>query len=997
MKKLSVLIIAAAALFAGCNNLTVEKNKDSKSGNVTINIGNQSRTISPMSGYSLSDFTNWTITFEEQNGFDKFFKTVTKDNLTFTVPAGLYTVTAESSYTPPVPEDGGSVATLTLTGTKTDVEIGANTKVNISVGLAKEKTGNFKYTLTGDVSSGYVSLVNMKKGGTSYSAEIQSADIQSEDPSEETSEEPALNAVYNGKTSELVVTGTGLKSGFYKLYVTDTPVVGVDNTGAVIYYDTDAVIYYDIGDFLVEIADDLETTGSASSVSESQTQVVYYGTNATKTGYNGKFPFARKNVNDILQLLITNKKWKFATIYMNTDVPELDVVVINQLRKAMTAGNRSESGDGYYVNIKGVSVDTLIDLSATKKQASADEASEGWTSCFTVAGGTELSLNAKSADENTDVSEKKLVIDNADAGIQTLTLKDGVTVTTSSLYGISEKLTVKLGDYNTYEKTPFLVYSDVESIPELSIDFADEGYVAAQKTESKTSDERTGGRLYTISWYARRAYSIEAGIDTATLDFNITTSAENTTTNGDITTIPIAADTKIVFETSPLAPDKSYTYAWYLTGNSATLLSMEPTYEFAPTTAKDFNFTDGEPIKIACVVSDDKGNWGSAVFEFVLTAAQSPIVLYNNQAYDTDDGSELTLGLAAFDKITKDQTIGTPLLEGAIRDFCFDGNCNLYVVTKVDSSYTIYKYTYSLFSGYSSESQTVATAAVDDAGGWQVVSCDTTNGYLFTVSDGQITVFVPGDQGYAEYPLEVPVDEIKADAPNLFSPTEGVTYSYSTEITNIAVSNHKLYIAMDVIQRGGDEPETAQIIARYTYSAPEGSGGSITLTLNGYVAAGKFKVFEDESEYPLTVNDMMVQDSKLYVLVSQQEGSSGSLRHRGALLTITDDNGSLSLTSTYGANTEYEYANDVLDAKTFYAPQKFLAVMPKKLVIADEGYIISDYSKFFVDGEAEFINRVVTVDLDNTDNSSAVNVNVSFDLYISIAGTPGSSTYINYQ
>ena len=30
MKKLSVLILAAAALFAGCNNLTVEKNKDSK-------------------------------------------------------------------------------------------------------------------------------------------------------------------------------------------------------------------------------------------------------------------------------------------------------------------------------------------------------------------------------------------------------------------------------------------------------------------------------------------------------------------------------------------------------------------------------------------------------------------------------------------------------------------------------------------------------------------------------------------------------------------------------------------------------------------------------------------------------------------------------------------------------------------------------------------------------------------------------------------------------
>ena len=71
---------------------------------------------------------------------------------------------------------------------------------------------------------------------------------------------------------------------------------------------------------------------------------------------------------------------------------------------------------------------------------------------------------------------------------------------------------------------------------------------------------------------------------------------------------------------------------------------------------------------------------------------------------------------------------------------------------------------------------------------------------------------------------------------------------------------------------------------------------------------------------------MMVQDSTLYVLVSQKDGSSfDSLTHRGALLTITYDNGELTLTS-YGANTQ-TYAEDALGADTFYAPQRFLAVM----------------------------------------------------------------------
>ncbi|MBQ6056257.1 MAG: hypothetical protein IJL34_01160 [Treponema sp.] len=961
MKKLSVLILAAAALFAGCNNLTVEKNKDSKSGNVTINIGNQSRTISPMSGVSLEKIEEWTITFEDQNGFiDDIVQTGMGGSFTFTVPAGLYTVTAESSYTPKT-ADGNDGTKLTLIGEKTDVEIGDYTPVNISVGLKKEETGDFKYTLTGYV-SGFVSLVNMKTGVLSYSAKIQE---------EEPSDEPDLKAVYNSKTLELVVTGTGLKSGFYKMYITDTDISGAENP--------DAVIYYDIGDFLVEIADDLETTGFASSVSESQTQVVYFGTNdTTATGYNGKFPFARKNVNEILKLLITNKKWQFVDIYMDTDSPELDVVVINQLRKAMIAGDRSESEEGYEVNIINPAGETLIALSATKEEATEDEASEEWKSYLALPAATKLSLNADSEDKYPGES-KKLVIDSADrtdAGIQTLTLEDGVTVVTTSLYGINQKeLTVKLDNYNTYEKTEFLVFTDVETIPEMSIVFVDEaggedtGYIAAQKTVSEDEDGP-----YTISWYARRAYSIEAGIDTATLDFNITTSA-GTKTDG-VTTIPVAADTKIVFETSLGDPD-AYYFAWYLTGDSPTLLSMDSTYEFAPTTAKEFDFTDGEPITIACVVSDDKGNWGSAVFQFVLTAGQSPIILYNNQR--SDAGSTFTKGLAAFDTIEEGQSINSSLLDGAITDFCFDGNCNLYVVT----GSSIVKYAYSLFSGYSLDEEGSLPDAKSEI---NAISCDTTNGYIFYLSGGTVYVYDPSS--LTTYTLDdVSVDEEVYDR---FSKTDDVNYSYSTEITNIAVSNHTLYIAMDVIQRGGDEPETAQIIARYTY---EKSDESIALTRYGYVAAGASEVFSDTSSVAVTVNDMMVQDSKLYVLVSQQAGrSSSSVTHRGALLTITDNNGSLTLTS-YGAN-DNNYAKKALDKdeKTFYAPQKFLAVMPKKLVIADEGFWIDESNNYGV------VNRVVTVDLaeDVKDYSSeAVNVNVSFDLNISISAC--GSLYVDVK
>ncbi len=974
MKKLSVLILVAVALFAGCNNLTVEKDKDSKSGNVTINIANQSRTISPMSGYSLSDFEEWEITFKDQSGFiDDIPMTATKDNLVFTVPAGIYTVVAKGSYTP-VSGEGISGEELTLTGTKTDVEIGDYAEVNISVGLAKETTGDFSYTLSGIV-SGFVSLVNMKTGGQNYSAQIQE---------EETSDESALKAVVDADNKKVLVTGTGLVSGFYKLYVTDTEIIGAENT--------DAVIYYDIGDFLVEIADDLTTTGSASSVSSSQIQAVYYGTNDTETGYNGKFPFARKNVNDILKLLIDNKKWQNATIYME-EVPELDVVVINQLREAMTKGDRSESLDSCYsAEIIDQSSNYLIGIYAQRKGESNDS-QVTWTSTLSVQNATELSLNANSADESTDESEKELVIDSFETRevyVTSLILEDGVTVVTSSLYGINQKeLTVNLDDYNTYEKTPFLVYSDVASIPEMSIVFANGSYVAAQKT---ISDDEQGP--YTISWYARVACPNEPVVNEAIPAFSITAEVENVTITGG--TIPVAAGSTIKFSISSEELDESYAYTWYFTGDSKTLLSIDSVYQFAPTTAEDFNFTDGQTITLACVVSDGAGNWRSEVYEFVLTAAQSPIILYNNQMYDTRDGTDLTLGLAAFDEIEPGQAISSFLHEGETTDFCFDGNCNLYAVTvKKDevtstTTSTISKYAYSLLKGYSPDSTQTVQSKVN------AISCDTTNGYLFAGSGAQITVFIPGEGGYTIYTLDVPVDEITADG-SIFSETDGITYSYETEITDIAVSKPALYIAMDVIQTGEEEPKTARIIARYTYSTPEGSGGSITLTRNSHVAVGvgEFTVFEDVSDYPLTVNDMMVQDSKLYVLVSQQEGSNDKLRHRGALLTITDDNGSLSLTSTYGANTA-AYATSKLGADTFYAPQKFLAVMPKKLVIADEGYYIEDYNVFEVDQEAVFINRVVTVDLDDPSESTYVNVNVSFDLDVSISGTKPDS-YMNYR
>ena len=75
--------------------------------------------------------------------------------------------------------------------------------------------------------------------------------------------------------------------------------------------------------------------------------------------------------------------------------------------------------------------------------------------------------------------------------------------------------------------------------------------------------------------------------------------------------------------------------------------------------------------------------------------------------------------------------------------------------------------------------------------------------------------------------------------------------------------------------------------------------------------------------------------------------------------------------------------------KAFYGPKKFIAIKPKKLVIADEGYC------FYTDSNEAFcfknVNRVVTVDLESFAISSVEDVSVAFETDAS--GNLNSSGY----
>lgn len=162
--------------------------------------------------------------------------------------------------------------------------------------------------------------------------------------------------------------------------------------------------------------------------------------------------------------------------------------------------------------------------------------------------------------------------------------------------------------------------------------------------------------------------------------------------------------------------------------------------------------------------------------------------------------------------------------------------------------------------------------------------------------------------------------------------------------------------------------------------------------------------FTDALGTPM-ITDMLYQDGRLYLLYKEAFSWSGSpspttIGNRGAVIEVNLFDGSVrntGLTTSALSNTEYKlqgYNNSLMytdsacttpyipseeiltnanveypdicfpneGEKSFYGPTRFIAVKPKKLVIADEGLA------FYTDDELlryKNVNRVVYVDLEN--------------------------------
>ncbi len=367
------------------------------------------------------------------------------------------------------------------------------------------------------------------------------------------------------------------------------------------------------------------------------------------------------------------------------------------------------------------------------------------------------------------------------------------------------------------------------------------------------------------------------------------------------------------------------------------------------------------------------------------------------------DSSGISYSLSSGDEVCSS-------LSTSVDSFCFDADGNYYIIAQATEATEDTSATYQVYSNN-------ANLPSDDT--W--------------AGTGAITI---DRKTSAFYML---VQSTLAKRPNYITSGSPDTYTYalmedneaiSYEVPAYAIYGDVLYIPKLAV----DSDSGGYSITLYTADLSDAtaiSDSSYTVDLTSTALDGSLELSSP------TITDCLYQDGCLYILVRDIETSeSSSLYSRGAVvkvnlwnnavstLGLTTENLSTSSSEFYGycvvnysymqlydsatydeSSGGYEVGNpmvftynsssgidiyapsDTTATEYFYGPKKFIAVKPKKLIIADDGLA------FYTNDDGVFcyknVNRVVTVDLESfaISKTSAVDCTFESDLSSSVYGS----------
>lgn len=914
MRKLLTFFALALLTLAGCKNSfdgNTAEQKIPANANVVLTLASPERTIAPgkLSKIlkSAEKTEEWTFTFTrtDDTSVDDITEKWAASETTkaFTLPTGIYDITAELSYTEAT-TDATADITYKIEGKLTDVKV-SNTAIKKTINIAFKKTtggtGTLNYTFDfsgwSQVFKGkpvlYYKLV--KHGGSVADVEwMKLVELYTETTAE------------GGTTTKSYLTKHQLNeskgSGYWDIYA---KVEGYNAD------DSNLVYNIPINDNLVEIADDLPSTGSIV-VPTPDTSKLYYVSCETDQQYNdnnGTFEFSRvsllKAFEKAKSLKPSIKDVTFSLDKLKGESLELDASV---LATGKTINFKIASGASFVITPEGC-LETASGLTSVTFYTASDIASKKTVNMEqsfieNLNSNTPLDIKLKSG-----VSLNCILLENSNGVRMNL-----------HVYGIENYLT-----------SPVITLNSTAPC-----NTTNTFYDAAGKEQTKDayilSKKSTAAKA---EYYIVPAGSGTLGTGTIT-DLSVTcaygSEAPSLTKTGYKFTGTASYDygDEITFTAKA---DNAASYVWSCynsdTEQRETLSVTDTcTVNIKNTPAIDENGL----ITMLVTAADSDGNAASYEVKFTVTGStiNSRNILWDRSTYYAVSNDAMTSDLSlSSQKSSQKSSLGYTGREDW--DFGFDANKNLYTLDSGNAAKTLNYYKNGL-NGFSKISS---------------VDVSNTNISKIAITSDKVYASVGSSSGGSYlYEFEFPLgkDSTVTDISSSWTaPGEGVGIG-NYDLCSLAADDTYLYIGCKDVS----SDSLPLYVVIYKLSDLSTIAGIAKLDTQNLVNTA------DGVDTSLTTNitDMLAQNGKLYVLaaVYKKDGTGYCSDFNGnmyeidpASITVTTVKDAITASLLVKFNELDVTVNDGTTTKIACPyPSKFVAVMPGKLKIAIDGGISTD-------------------------------------------------------
>lgn len=918
MRKLMTFFALALLTLAGCKNSfdgNTAEQKIPANANVVLTLASPERTIAPgkLSEIlkSAEKTEEWTFTFTRTD--DTSVVDITENcaasetTKAFTLPTGIYDITAELSYTDE-PTDATAGITYTIEGKLTGVKVAdtaVDSPVKKTINIAFKKTTNgtgtlnytFDFSGWGQVFTGtpvlHYKLV--KHGGKLTDAAWNQVNLYTEpDAGSETtkySTEYTLNIQH--------------ESGYWDIYA---KVEGYNAD------DSNLVYNIPINDNLVEIADGLTSTGSIV-VPTPDTSKLYYVSCETDQQYNdnnGTFEFSR------VSLLKAFEKAKSLKPSIKDVTFSLDKI----------------KGDSLELDAGVLATGKTIHFQIASTGASFDITPEG---CLESASGlTSVTFNTTSdtASEKT-VNVAQSFIENSYSNTPLdVKLKSGVSLNCIlSKQSNGVRMNLHVYGIENYLKSPVITLNSTAPCNTTNYFYDANGTKTEDYILSKKTVEATGTADAKTEYFIVPAGSGILGTGTIT-DLSVTCAygseepvlklgTEDYTYTG---TAPHNNGDEITF-TASAANAESYVWSFNNrdTDQRETLSNTDTcTVNIKESKAID---TDGL-ITMLVTAADSDGNATSYEVKFTVTGSTttSHNILWDRSTYYavSDDAMASDLSLSS------QTSLGNTVL-----DFGFDANKNLY--TLESGSTTILNYYTNGLNGFSS------TSSVDVSN----TNISNTNISKIAITSDKVYASSCDSSSGGSYLYEFGLPLVNG------STATDVTSSWTAPGEGVGIVNYVLcslaaddtYLYIGCKDKGSDSAPL--YVVKYDLKDLSTIAGIAKLDTSNLVNTAGV-----DTSLTTNITDMLAQNGKLYVLaaVYHEDDTGYCSKFNGNMYEIDPASITATVTDAITASEPIVKFNEldvtVNDGTTTKIacpyPAKFVAVMPGKLKIAIDGGISTD-------------------------------------------------------